>query len=56
MQANPLREQVGGGWALEIKNFLGPVKSLKWHSVSEHGGEKGWRVRESPPHHRAFGG
>ncbi len=28
MQANPLRGQVGGGWALEIETFLGPVK---WH-------------------------
>ncbi len=26
--ANPLRGQVGGGWALEIKTFLG---SVKWH-------------------------
>jgi hypothetical protein len=28
MRANPLLGQVGGGWALEIKIFLGPVK---WH-------------------------
>jgi hypothetical protein len=28
MQADPLRGQVGGGWALEIETFLGPVK---WH-------------------------
>ncbi len=28
MRADPLREQVGGGWALEIEPFLGPVK---WH-------------------------
>jgi hypothetical protein len=28
MQANPLRGQVAGGWALEIETFLGPVK---WH-------------------------
>jgi hypothetical protein len=26
MHANPLRGQVGGGWAPEIKTFLGPVK------------------------------
>ncbi len=26
MWATPLRGQVGGGWALEIKNFMGPVK------------------------------
>ncbi len=25
-QADPLREQVGSGWALEIKTFLGPVE------------------------------
>ncbi len=28
MQADTLRRQVGGGWALEIESFLGPVK---WH-------------------------
>jgi hypothetical protein len=28
MRADTLREQVGEGWALKIKNFLGPVK---WH-------------------------
>jgi len=27
MRANPLRRQVGGGWAMEINNFFGP----KWH-------------------------
>jgi hypothetical protein len=26
MQVNPLRGQVGGGWALEIEMFLGPAK------------------------------
>jgi hypothetical protein len=26
MRANPLRGQVGGGLALEIETFLGPVK------------------------------
>ncbi len=26
MRADPLRGQVGGGWALEIWSFLGPVK------------------------------
>jgi hypothetical protein len=25
-RADPLRGQVGGGWALEIETFLGPVK------------------------------
>jgi hypothetical protein len=28
MRADPLRGQVGGGWALEIDSFLDPVK---WH-------------------------
>ncbi len=28
MRADPLREQVGGGWALEIETFWGP---MKWH-------------------------
>jgi hypothetical protein len=28
MGANPLRGQVGGGWAMEIETFLGPIK---WH-------------------------
>ncbi len=28
MRADTLRGQVGGGWALEIETFLGPVK---WH-------------------------
>jgi hypothetical protein len=26
MRENPLRGQVGGGWALEIETFLCPVK------------------------------
>ncbi len=26
MREDPLRGQVGGGWALEIETFLGPVK------------------------------
>jgi hypothetical protein len=28
MRADPLRGQVGGGWALKIETFLG---SVKWH-------------------------
>jgi hypothetical protein len=28
MRADTLRGQVGGGWALEMESFLGPVK---WH-------------------------
>jgi hypothetical protein len=30
MRADPLRGQVGGGWALEIESFLSPVK---WHGA-----------------------
>ncbi len=30
MCADPLQWQVGGGWALEIKSFLSPVK---WHQA-----------------------
>ncbi len=31
MRAYPLLGQVGGGWALEFKSFLGPVK---WHRAN----------------------
>ena len=30
MRVDPLRGQVGGGWALEIETFLGP---MKWHGA-----------------------
>ncbi len=30
MRAYPVRGQVGGGWALNIESFLGPVK---WHQA-----------------------
>ncbi len=30
MRADPLRGQMGGGWALEIKSILGPVQ---WHQA-----------------------
>jgi hypothetical protein len=26
LRANPLRGEMGGGWALEFESFLGPVK------------------------------
>jgi hypothetical protein len=29
MRANPLRGQVGGGWALEIETFLGLVDGIE---------------------------
>ncbi len=28
MRGNPIGGQVGGGWALEIENFLGPVSAI----------------------------
>ncbi len=31
MRADRLRGQVGGGWAVEIESFLGPVK---WHRAN----------------------
>ncbi len=32
MRADTLRGQVGGGWALEMESFLGPVK---WHRADK---------------------
>jgi hypothetical protein len=29
MRAYPLQGEVGGGWALEFKSFLGPVKYIQ---------------------------
>jgi hypothetical protein len=46
MWVNPLREQVGGGLALEIETFLGPVI---WHRAVRRvpfGAEK----KAPPPH------
>ncbi len=33
MRANLLQGQVGGGWALEMESFLGPVK---WHGHAQY--------------------
>ncbi len=44
MQQHPLRGQVGGGWALEIESFLGPVK---WHRADRRvpfGAQKTWYI------------
>jgi hypothetical protein len=43
MRADPLRGQVGGGWALEIETFLGPEiatseASAIWAQKSRQGG------------------
>jgi hypothetical protein len=43
MHAYPLLGQVGGGWALDIESFLGPVK---WHRADMQvpfGAQKTWR-------------
>ncbi len=29
MREDPLRGQVGGGWAMEIETFLGPVNGIE---------------------------
>jgi hypothetical protein len=40
LHADPLRGQVGGGWALEIETFLGPVKWLMMLSECHLGPKK----------------
>jgi hypothetical protein len=46
MRADTLRGQVGGGWALEITSFLGPVK---WHrSLPFQGPKKSWFSGSTP--------
>ncbi len=51
MQANPLQGQVGGGWTLEIKTFLGPVK---WHQASSQAsaiwGPEKVKISRAPSH------
>jgi hypothetical protein len=44
MRADPLRGEVGGGWALDIENFLGPVK---WHRAD---GQAIWEPKISRFH------
>ncbi len=44
MRADTLRGQVGGGWALEMESFLGPVK---WHWADRRvpfGAQKYWFI------------
>jgi hypothetical protein len=48
MWANPLRGKVGGGWALEIETFLGPVK---WHRAVRRmpcGAQNSQHVKQGP--------
>jgi hypothetical protein len=40
MRANPFRRQVGGGWALEIETFLGPVKWYQFVRQVPFGAQK----------------
>jgi hypothetical protein len=50
MRANPLWGQVGGGWAMEIETFLGPVE---WHRAVRQvafGAQKIWGPYKSEVH------
>ncbi len=49
IRATVLRGQAGGGWALEIETFLGPVK---WHRASR----RGWLAGQSELIHCGGGG
>jgi hypothetical protein len=49
MRADPLRGQVGGGWALEFESFLVPAK---WHGANSRvpfGAQKLEISRAQPP-------
>jgi hypothetical protein len=49
MQADTLCGEVGGGWALEMESFLGPVK---WHRADRRvpfGAQKLEISRAQPP-------
>ena len=46
MRAYPLRGQVGGGWALELESFLGPVK---WHQADRRVPFGAQKTRPLPP-------
>jgi hypothetical protein len=53
MSADPLRGQVGGGWALEIETFLGPVK---WHRAVWRVPFGGQKVESDRQEGRKWGG
>ncbi len=40
MRADPFREQVEGGWALEFESFLGPANGMKADSQVPFGAQK----------------
>jgi hypothetical protein len=55
MRAYPLRGQVGEGWALELENFLGPVK---WHRDDRRvpfGAQKTRDIQGPTPSHLPHG-
>ncbi len=49
MRAYPLRGQVGGGWVLEFKSFLGPVKWYRADRQEPYGAKKLENSRAQPP-------
>ncbi len=55
MWAASLRGQVGGGWALEIETFLGPVQ---WHRAVRRVpfGPKKVEISRNAPVHKQFYG
>ncbi len=46
--ADTLRGQVGGGWALEMESFLGPVK---WHQADRRVPFGAQKTRDASPAH-----
>ncbi len=50
MRADTLRGQVGGGWALEMESFFGPVK---WHRADRRV-TFGTQERDAPVHKLYF--
>jgi hypothetical protein len=50
MRENPLRGQVGGGWALEIETILGPVKRCRAFRRVPFGTQKSLDLGPTPSH------
>jgi hypothetical protein len=48
LRADTLRGQVGGGWALEMESFLGPVK---WHRADRRVPFGAQKTRDASPAH-----
>jgi hypothetical protein len=51
MRADRLREQVGGGWALQIESFLGPVKWNRAYRQVPFGAQKTQDFQGPTPSH-----